>query len=304
MEKENKFLIVIVGPTAVGKTELCIKLANSLGTEIVSADSRQFYKETELGTAKPSADELSRATHHLVNTKSIHENYDVGDFEKDALSVLDDIFLRNNVAILTGGSGLYIDVVCEGMDEMPEVPTEIRQGVIADYSSFGLEYLQKQVKDLDPEYYKIVDVKNPQRLMRALEVYRGTGRPFSSFRVKKKIERPFKVVKIALMRDREELYRRIEQRMDNMVGLGLFDEAERLFPFKDLNALQTVGYSEIFGFLESKYDKEEAIRLLKRNSRRYAKRQLTWFRKDPTYNWFHPDQFEEILDHIKGQINQ
>ncbi|MBW3469660.1 tRNA (adenosine(37)-N6)-dimethylallyltransferase MiaA [Arthrospiribacter ruber] len=303
MEKKNKFLIVIVGPTAVGKTELCIKLANTLNTEIVSADSRQFFMETELGTAKPNADELSRATHHLVNTKSIHENYDVGEFEKDALSALEDIFSKKNTAILTGGSGLYINVVCEGMDEMPEIPSEIRQGVISDYSSFGLEYLQEQIKVLDPEYYRTVDIKNPQRLMRALEVFRGTGRPFSSYRIKQKKERPFHVVKVALMRDREELYRRIEKRMDNMVEQGLFEEAEKLFPLRFLNALQTVGYTEIFGFLEGKYDREEAIRLLKRNSRRYAKRQLTWFRKDPTYNWFHPEQFDEILDYIKGQIN-
>ncbi len=298
----EKNLILVVGPTAVGKTDLCLNLAKKFNTEIVSCDSRQFYREMQLGTAKPTRDELKRVKHHLIDSLSIEDDYDVRRFEKDALEILELIFRSKETAIITGGSGLFADAIASGFDEMPEVSPEIRGKIIAEYEEKGLGWLQSQVADYDPDYYSQVDRQNPQRLMRALEIYLGTGSKFSSFRRKTKTVRPFKVIKVGLERDRNELYRRIDQRMDQMIEAGLFDEAKSLFQKRHLNAMQTVGYSEIFGFLEGKYDREEAIRLLKRNSRRYAKRQLTWFRRDPEIRWFHPDQEQEILTWIQTQI--
>lgn len=293
---------MVVGPTAVGKTELCLNLAKKFKTEIVSCDSRQFYREMRLGTAKPTEAELRQVRHHLVNSLSIEDDYDVRKFEKDALEILERIFETSDVAVMTGGSGLFADAVTKGFDEIPEVAPEIRVRIQADYGEKGLDWLQAQVAEVDPEYFAQVDRQNPQRLMRALEVCLGTGLKFSSFRVKKQVLRPFGIIKIGLDRDREELYRRIDLRMDQMVEAGLFDEADALFGKRHLNALQTVGYSEIFGFLEGKYDREEAIRLLKRNSRRYAKRQLTWFRRDSEIRWFHPDQIGEIISWVENQI--
>lgn len=293
---------MVVGPTAVGKTFLCLKLAKNFHTEIISSDSRQFYRETKIGTAKPSPEELAEVRHHLVDHKSIFDVYDVKDFETDAQKVIEDIFITRDVAIMTGGSGLFVNIISHGMDEIPDIDSKIRADLIKSYKEFGLEYLQRKLKETDPEYYTEVDLMNPQRLMRAIEVCLGTGKPYSSFRQKKKTERPFHIIKIGLERNREELYQRIDERMDEMIVQGLFEEAEKLFPYRNLNALQTVGYSEIFGFLEGKYDKDEAIRLLKRNSRRYAKRQLTWFRKDHEIKWFHPEQEKEILAFVQYQI--
>jgi tRNA dimethylallyltransferase len=298
----EKNLILVVGPTAVGKTELCLVLAKKFNTEIVSCDSRQFYREMNLGTAKPTPFELQQVKHHLIDSLSIEEDYDVKRFELDALGVLDDIFQQNSVAVMTGGSGLFADAITKGFDDIPEVDPQIRSKIIAEFAEKGLEWLQSQIARVDPEYYDQVDRQNPQRLIRALEVFLGTGLKFSSFRVKNKATRPFRVIKIGLDRDREELYRRIDLRMDQMIALGLFDEAESLFDKRHLNAMQTVGYSEIFGFLEGKYDREEAIRLLKRNSRRYAKRQLTWFRRDPEIRWFHPAHTPDILAWVEAQI--
>ncbi|WP_425393942.1 tRNA (adenosine(37)-N6)-dimethylallyltransferase MiaA [Algoriphagus vanfongensis] len=298
----TRYLILVVGPTAVGKTELCLNLAKKFQTEIVSCDSRQFYREMNLGTAKPEPEELAQVPHHLINSLSIEENYDVKQFEKDALEILLRLFKKHQAVIMTGGSGLFADAITEGMDEMPEIDPQIRKEIIASYESKGLEYLQEEVRRLDPEYFEKVDVQNPQRLMRALEVCRGTGQTFSSFRVKNKVQRPFEIVKIGLHREREELYRRIDQRMDLMISKGLFEEAEMLFPRRQLNSLQTVGYQEIFGMLEGNYDKEEAIRLLKRNSRRYAKRQLTWFRRDTEIHWFTPDEQEEVIRLVAERI--
>ncbi|GAB3223360.1 tRNA (adenosine(37)-N6)-dimethylallyltransferase MiaA [Algoriphagus aestuariicola] len=298
----QKNLILVVGPTAVGKTDLCINLAKKFKTEIVSCDSRQFYRELNLGTAKPSPDELSQVPHHLINSLSIEDNYDVRRFEHDALEILDTIFKDGSIAVMTGGSGLFADAVTRGFDEIPDIDPDIRKRVISDYQSYGLDWLQTEVSRVDPEYYALVDRQNPQRLMRALEVFLGTGIKFSGFRQRKKTERPFRVIKIGLEREREELYHRIDQRMDQMINQGLFEEAESLFEKRHLNALQTVGYSEIFGYLEGNYDRSETIRLLKRNSRRYAKRQLTWFRRDPEIRWFHPDQLEEILSWLETQI--
>ena len=298
----EKNLILVVGPTAVGKTDLCLTLAKKFDTEIVSCDSRQFYREMQLGTAKPTRDELSQVKHHLIDSLSIEDDYDVKRFEIDALDILDDIFVRKSVAVMTGGSGLFADAITKGFDDIPEVDPQIRAQIIAEFEDRGLDWLQLQIADVDPEYYGQVDRHNPQRLIRALEVYLGTGQKFSSFRSKTKVSRPFRVIKVGLERDREELYRRIDLRMDQMIAAGLFEEAASLFDRRHLNAMQTVGYSEIFGFLEGKYDREEAIRLLKRNSRRYAKRQLTWFRRDPEIRWYHPDQSEEILAWAQAQI--
>lgn len=299
---DRKFLILVVGPTAVGKTDLCLNLAKKFNTEIVSCDSRQFYRETNLGTAKPSESELKEVPHHLINSLSIFEDYDVRKFEKDALEVLDRIFQKKDIAIMTGGSGLFADAIVNGLDEIPDVDTEIRKGIIAEFEEKGLEWLQGEVQKADPEYFEVVDRQNPQRLMRALEVYRGTGLKFSGFRVKKKAERNFITIKIGLDRERKELYGRIDQRMDQMIQAGLLEEAKALFPYRHLNALQTVGYTEVFGFLEGQYDWEEAVRLLKRNSRRYAKRQLTWFRRDDQIRWFGPDQSGEIEAWIETQM--
>lgn len=300
--KYNKYLVVIAGPTAVGKTELCLNLAKKFNTDIISSDSRQFFKETNLGTAKPSDMQLREVPHHFINTLSIHEDYDVKEFEKDALSLIDSIFQKNDIILMTGGSGLYIDAVCNGFDDMPQIDPATRKKIIDEYEINGLDFLKGEVKRHDPEYFDIVDQNNPQRLIRAIEVFRGTGRPFSSFRNKKKVERYFGIIKIGLERERAELYQRIDSRMDLMIQKGLFEEADSLLLYSDLNALQTVGYTEIFGFLRGKYDKIEAIRLLKRNSRRYAKRQLTWFKRDPKMTWFHPDQIEDVMAFISSQI--
>jgi tRNA dimethylallyltransferase len=300
--KRNKYLITVVGPTAVGKTSLCLKIAKKFDTEIISADSRQFYRETNLGTAKPSIQELEEVKHHYIGHKSVFDTYDVKAFERDALSLLEGFYKEKDLAILTGGSGLFIDAICNGMDEIPDVDPELRQKLIGSYQENGIVFLQKELQLYDPVYFSEVDLNNPQRLMRALEVCMGTGKPYSSFRKKSKIQRPFQVIKIGLKREREELYGRIEQRMDAMIAQGLFEEAASLFEYRHLNALHTVGYTEIFGYLEGKYDKDEAIRLLKRNSRRYAKRQMTWFKRDADMTWFHPEQESEIITFISKKI--
>jgi tRNA dimethylallyltransferase len=288
-------LIVVVGATAVGKTETAIRLAEYFKTEIISADSRQFYRELTIGTAKPSNEELQRAKHHFIDSHSITENYTVGQFENDALMVLESIFQHRSVAILAGGSGLFVKILCDGMDEIPETDPEIRVQLIAELADSGLKPLLEELKIKDLDYYEEVDKANPQRILRALEVCRSTGLPFSSFRTQKKVKRPFNIIKIGLTRPREELYARIDARMDAMIAQGLLEEAKSLLPFQSHNALQTVGYQEIFAFLNGEYDWEEAVRLLKRNSRRYAKRQLTWFRKDTDIQWFEADKFEDIL---------
>ncbi|MGV3586317.1 MAG: tRNA (adenosine(37)-N6)-dimethylallyltransferase MiaA [Adhaeribacter sp.] len=291
-------LVVIAGPTAVGKTELCLKLAHQLNTSIISADSRQFYREMNIGTAKPSAAELSAVKHYFINSHSITEEYSCGAFEADALALLDKLFREKQTIILTGGSGLYIQAVCEGLDEMPEIMPTVRENLMAQLEQQGLESLLTQLKTLDPEYYEQVDRANPQRVIRALEVCYSSGQPYSVYRAGSRKQRPFKIIKIGLTRDRAELYDRIDTRMDNMLAMGLMGEAKALYPYRAHNALQTVGYKELFDFMEEKQDWPETVRLLKRNSRRYAKRQLTWFRRDPEFKWFHPEDWEGILTFI------
>lgn len=292
---KSKNLIVIVGPTAVGKTSVAIQIAHELNTEIISADSRQIYKELEIGTAKPTREELAAAKHHFINVKSIGEDYDAGQFGRDALSLIHELFKKFDNLILCGGSGLYVKAVTDGFDDMPEIAEGIREKIITEYEAKGLKWLQQQVEASDPDYYSIVDQKNPQRLMRALELNYSTGQSMDKLRKKNKLTHSFNIVKIGLELDREELYHRIDGRMDAMIEAGLFEEAKRFYPQRELNALQTVGYQEIFGYLDGQYDKDEAIRLLKRNSRRYAKRQVTWFKKDKEIKWFTPDQVSDIL---------
>ena len=300
---KSKFLIVVAGPTAVGKTDLSIRLAQHFKTVILSADSRQFFRELNIGTAKPTPEEQQGVTHYFIDSHSISEEYNAGQFEADALELLDRVFKEKDVAILTGGSGLYVRALCEGMDEMPEVAPEIREELNRKLETEGLETLCQQLEKLDPEYFAQVDKANPQRVVRALEVCMASGKPYSFFRNQQRKPRPFGIIKIGLTRPREELYQRIDLRMDQMLAQGLLEEAKSLLPYRQHNALQTVGYTEIFGFLDGEYDWEEAVRLLKRNSRRYAKRQLTWFRKDPEFTWFEASQENEILTFIEARIN-
>jgi tRNA dimethylallyltransferase len=298
----GKALVVVAGPTAVGKTDLCLWLAQVFDTEIVSADSRQFFRQMNIGTAKPAPAELAAVKHHFINSHHIGEEYNAGTFETEALQTLAAIFQDKQMAILTGGSGLYLRAVCEGMDQMPEVDPAIRQRLMQDLEQQGLPVLLEQLRQLDPDYYQQVDQANTQRVIRALEVCRASGQPYSGFRGRQLPARPFRQIKIGLERDREELYQRIDARMDQMIGQGLLEEARALYPFRHHNALQTVGYKEIFDFLDGKYDWAEALRLLKRNSRRYAKRQLTWFHKDQDFAWFHPEDRTAILAHIREHL--
>ena len=300
----RKFLIVVAGPTATGKTHLCTQLAKKLQCDIISADSRQFFKELSIGTAKPSAEEMDGVTHHLIDFISIHQEFSAGMFELTVLDILHKLYAENEIVIMTGGSGLYIQSVCEGMNDIPAVDSGFRAGLYEELSLHGLEPLLEELKVKDPDYYNQVDKNNPQRIIRALEICRGSGIPYSAFRDDKKSERDFVVIKIGLDRDRKELFQRIDQRMDAMIAMGLFEEAKINYQNRNLNALKTVGYKEVFDYLDGKYDLQEAIRLLKRNTRRYAKRQLTWFKKDLEYVWFHPDRFDEILSHINSKITQ
>jgi tRNA dimethylallyltransferase len=300
----NRSVLVVAGPTAVGKTELCVKLARHFGAEIISADSRQFFRELTIGTAKPTPPEQQGIPHHFIDSHSISDDYNASTYEQDALRKLEEIFGRTRVAILTGGSGLYLKVVTEGMDEMPPADPEIRSRLSHTFAEEGLAPLLGQLDQLDPLYASTVDRANPQRVIRALEVCLFTGQPYSSFRQGRKAERPFRTVKIGLTRSREELYQRIDHRMDQMLAAGLVEEARSLIPYRRHNALQTVGYSEVFDYLDDKYDYAEMVRLLKRNSRRYAKRQLTWFGKDPEIKWFHPDEYGAIVQYATVQTGE
>jgi tRNA dimethylallyltransferase len=298
---KQKTLVVIAGPTAVGKTDLAIKLANHYHTDIVSADSRQFYREMSIGTAKPSEDELAQAKHYFINSHSITDNFNVGDFEKEGLKAIDEIFTHSDVAILAGGSGLYIKAICEGFDDVPAASSEIRDRLNTEYEKNGIEGLKEQLRIADPVYYEEVDTNNPQRIIRALEVIESTGKPFSSYRTANIKQRHFNIIKIGLNLPRKLLYQRINLRVDLMVKQGLIDEVKSLLPHRNLNALNTVGYKEIFEYLDGKTDLDTAISMIKQNTRRFAKRQLTWFNKDKTINWFEPSQLEEII-HLCEQL--
>lgn len=302
MQRPGKTLIVIAGPTAIGKTGLAIRIAQHFDTEIVSADSRQFYRETTIGTAKPADTELTAIKHHFINSHSIFDTFTVGHFEERAIQLLEGLFQRYNAVVLAGGSGLYIDAVCKGFDKLPKADPGIRDRLNLEYEQNGIAYLQEELKKADPEYYTEVDLANPQRIIRALEVYFTTGTPFSAHRKGSEKNRPFKTIKIGLNTDRNKLYQQINSRVDLMIRHGLIDEVTSLLPHRQLNALKTVGYSEIFDFLDGNYTLEEAIDKIKQNTRNFAKRQLTWLRKDPQIEWFEPDQFADIVNYINSRV--
>lgn len=298
----QKTLIVIVGPTAIGKTSLAIELAKHFQTEIISADSRQFFKEMSIGTAKPSAEELAAAPHHFINSHSINQLFSTGDFEVQALALMEKLFAKHDVLVMVGGSGLYINAVCNGLDDMPEIDLDIREKLKQQFVDEGIESIRKQLAVLDPEYFAKVDQSNPQRMIRGLEVVLSTGQKLSSFLTSNKKERPFNIIKIGLNTEREKLYNQINHRVDLMMQEGLLEEVKSLEAYKELNALKTVGYSEIFDYLEEKIDLTTAIDKIKQNTRRFAKRQLTWFKKDTQITWFEPRQNKEVLDFVNRSL--
>jgi tRNA dimethylallyltransferase len=304
MQNYKNTLITIVGPTAIGKTALSIQLANYFNADIISCDSRQFFKEMTIGTAVPETDELAAAKHHFIQNRSIFEDYNVGSFERDALQKLDTLFQENSVQVMVGGSGLYIDAVLKGLDYFPEVDPKIREELTTQLHEKGIETLQKKLKDLDLETYNTIAIDNPHRIMRALEICIGSNTPYSTFKNKPKAPRNFNSIKIGLHADREIIYSRINQRVDHMMVNGLLEEAKKLHPNKKLNALQTVGYRELFSFFDGDITKDFAISEIKKNTRRFAKRQRTWFKKDEETLWFdYQTNISEIILKISDKIN-
>ena len=299
--QNKKTLICIVGATAIGKTALSIKIANYFSTEIISADSRQFYKEMNIGTAVPSSNELKSVKHHFIQNKSIFEDYNVGSFEKDAIQLLDNLFKINPIIVMVGGSGLYVDAIVNGLDKFPEVSQEIRNALNNDYKKLGIEFLQEELKQKDPTYYSKVDLQNHHRIIRALEVCRSQNLPYSFFLKSKNKTREFETIFIGLQAERSLVYDRINLRVDVMIREGLIEEAKKLIPHKTLNALQTVGYKELFKYFHGSISKEEAIEEIKKNTRRFAKRQGTWFRKNEKINWFdYTTKSFEIIQFIEN----
>jgi tRNA dimethylallyltransferase len=301
---QQKTLLVILGPTAVGKTELAIEVAKALNTEIISADSRQFYREMNIGTAKPSALQLQEVKHHFINSLSVTDEYNAGKFEEDALKVLDTILQNNPYALMVGGSGLYINAVCNGFDEMVPSDAEVRANITEKYKSEGIEYLRATLKKLDNAYYAKVDLSNPHRMIRAIEVCMITGIPYSQLRKGRKKERNFTVIKMGINLLREELYRRINNRVDEMMKNGLLEEVKSLIQYKTLNALNTVGYKELFEHLEGKTSLDKAIELIKQHTRNFAKRQITWFRHDKEIIWLNSHNLKNVLEIVNGKAKQ
>lgn len=295
-----KTLVVIVGPTGIGKTDLSLDVATALSAEIISCDSRQMYRELVIGTAAPDFDQLTRVKHHFIGNLSIHDYYNASNFEFETLELLTRLFETSNYAVMVGGSGLYADAVIKGIDDLPAVDQEIRKTIMDRLEVEGAEILRRELRRVDPEYYNSSDIYNTKRVMKALEVYFQTGQKYSSFRTAEVKQRPFNIVTIGLEMDRDTLYERINLRVDKMLEAGLLDEVRQFYPYKQYNSLNTVGYKEIFGYFDGEYDLEEAIRLIKRNSRHYAKRQLTWFKRDKSIYWFHPSQFDEIVKTIRN----
>ena len=296
--KKKKTLIVILGPTAVGKTRVAIEIARTFHTEIISSDSRQFYRELKIGVAPPSEQELAKVTHHFIGHLSVSDYYNVSMFEDDVLEKLKELFTAHDHVVMAGGSGLYIDAVCNGIDELPDVDETLRENLKTAYRAHGIEYLKEKLRDLDPEYYDIVDLLNPNRLLRAIEVCVRTGKTYTSLRKNKPEKRDFNIIKTGLNTGRDELFDNINVRVDRMIGDGLVEEARGLLPFREANALNTVGYKELFNYFDGEMDLGEAIVKIKTNTRRYAKRQLTWFKKDDEITWFHPDETQRIIDFL------
>ncbi|MFI3304725.1 MAG: tRNA (adenosine(37)-N6)-dimethylallyltransferase MiaA [Rikenellaceae bacterium] len=295
----SRRLIVVVGPTASGKSSLSIELARHYNCPIISTDSRQFYRGIPIGTAQPTPEELAAAEHHFIACRSLMEDYNAGSYEKDAIEKLEELFERHETVVAVGGSGLYIKALCEGLDDLPKVPLEIRDEVRYEYQRHGLAPLLEELQKCDPEYYEIVDRANSARVMRAVEICRASGEKYSALRQGEATERNFKSIKVGLDLPREELYERINLRVDQMLHDGLEEEVRSVYPLRDLNSLQTVGYREIFGYFDGEYDFESAVELIKRNSRRYAKRQMTWFRRDKDVVWFNHFDPKSVIDHIE-----
>jgi tRNA dimethylallyltransferase len=301
-KRMSKTLIIILGPTAIGKTALSIQVAQHFKTEIISADSRQIYKELHIGTAIPPSQELHTVKHHLIQNHSIHEYYNASHFEVEALEIIQTLLLEKDTIVMTGGTMLYIDVVCHGIDDLPTIDQETRSEIILKFTNEGLDSLRRELKKIDPEYYQVVDLKNHKRIMHALEIYYMTGKKYSSYRTNTKKERNFNILKIGLNTERKIIHERINNRVDQMISQGLVDEARSLYPFKQLNSLNTVGYKELFDYFDQNISLEEAIELIKRNTRRYARRQLTWFKKDNDINWFDINDIDKIIPFIEKRI--
>ena len=296
-----KTLIVITGPTAVGKTELCLDIANHFGIPIINADSRQIYRELKIGTAAPTEAQLRTVRHYFVGTLGLTDYYSASIYEQEVIALLGDLFLTSDYALLAGGSMMYIDAVCNGIDDIPTVDEQTRSTLKRRLSEEGLDSLCEQLRRLDPEHYAVVDRHNPRRVVHALEICLMTGRTYTSFRTNSRKERPFRIVKIGLNRERDVVYQRINDRVDRMMHDGLLDEVSRLAPYRHLNALNTVGYKELFDYLDGRWSLDEAVERIKGNTRRYARKQLTWYKKDPLMAWFHPDDTTSILKHITAQ---
>ncbi|MDL2220965.1 tRNA (adenosine(37)-N6)-dimethylallyltransferase MiaA [Parabacteroides sp. OttesenSCG-928-N08] len=297
-------LLLLPGPTGVGKTELSLKLAEHFHSPILSADSRQLYKDLPIGTAAATAEQQARVKHFFVGTLELTDYYSASQFEEDSIALLSRLHQTTPTVVMTGGSMMYLDAVCNGIDEMPTVLPAIRDAIYRQFAEEGLTAILEELKESDPEHYNEVDRNNYKRVIHAVEICRQTGKPYSSFRTQKRKERPFQIIKVGLMRDREELCQRINQRVDQMMRDGMLEEARRVFPFRHLNSLNTVGYKELFNYLDGTWSLDFAVEKIKRNSRVYARKQMTWFKRDPEITWFHPDQEEQILRHIHRQLEQ
>lgn len=295
-----KTLIVIVGPTGVGKTELCLKVAEAFGTVIVNADSRQIFKEIPVGTAAPTIAERRRIRHFFVGNLHIDQYYNASMFENDVIALLDTLFKEKDYVIMSGGSMMYVDAVCNGIDDIPTVDTATRSKVMREYEEKGLDYICGRLEELDPEYYSVVDKRNPKRVIHAVEICLSTGRTYTSFRVNAKKDRPFNIIKVGLTLDREQLYERIDGRVDRMVAVGLIQEAEKMYPYRNLNSLNTVGYKELFDYFDGKCTLEEAVFRIKCDTHKYCRKQLTWFKRDKDIHWFSPNNVEEIINYIRS----
>ena len=300
--KNKKYLLVLLGPTGVGKTEISLNIAEFYGCPIVSSDSRQFYRELKIGTAAPNDDQLSSVKHYFIGSHSIFDEYNAGQYELDVIDLLKNLFLENDVVLLVGGSMMYIDAVCNGIDDIPNVDAKTREFWKREYEEKGLEYIQNELLRLDPKHYQEVDLQNYKRVMHALEICTITGKPYSDVRTGLRKTRDFDIVKIGLNRPRPKLYDRINQRVEIMMEEGLLEEAKHFFEFRHLNTLNTVGYKEIYDFLDGKWPLDFAVNMIQQDSRRYAKRQLTWFNRDKEIQWFHPDNENEIFEYLQSKI--
>lgn len=296
-------LIVLIGPTGIGKTDLSLNIAEHYNTEIISADSRQLYADLKIGTAAPTPEQLARVKHHFVGTLQLTDYYSAAQYEAEVMKKLDELFKRHNVIVLTGGSMMYVDAVCKGIDDIPTVDEETRKTLMKHYENVGLERLCAELKILDPEYYDIVDKKNPKRVIHALEICYMTGQTYTSFRTSQTKERPFNIIKVGLRREREELYARINKRVDIMMEDGLLEEAKSVYQYKNLNSLNTVGYKEMFKYLDGEWELPFAIEKIKQNSRIYSRKQVTWFKRDTDITWFHPDDTDNIMSFIEERLN-